>query len=48
MPKHESINYLEFASQDLSQTKDFFKTVFNWIFTDYGPDYAAFSLANLI
>ena len=47
MPKHESINYLEFASRDLSETKSFFKTVFDWSFTDYGPDYTAFSLANL-
>lgn len=47
MPKHESINYLEFASRDLSETKSFFKTVFDWSFTDYGPDYTAFSLANI-
>lgn len=47
MPKHESINYLEFASKDLAETKAFFKAVFNWSFTDYGPDYSAFSLAHI-
>ncbi len=47
MPKHESINYLEYASLDLSATKSFFRDVFGWSFTDYGPDYTAFSLHNL-
>lgn len=47
MPKHESINYLEFASRDLNESKSFFNTVFGWSFTDYGPDYTAFSLSNL-
>jgi hypothetical protein len=36
------INYLEFASKDLAATKLFFREVFNWQFTDYGPDYVAF------
>ncbi|KAA3651413.1 MAG: VOC family protein [Proteobacteria bacterium] len=47
MIKHESINYLEFASQDLTETKSFFKAVFGWSFTDYGPEYTAFSLDQL-
>jgi predicted enzyme related to lactoylglutathione lyase len=28
---------------NIKQTKTFFSTVFGWIFTDYGPDYTAFS-----
>lgn len=37
------INYLEYPATDLIKTKAFFKQVFNWTFTDYGPEYSAFS-----
>jgi len=37
------INYLELPAQHLAATKTFFETVFNWQFTDFGPDYTAFS-----
>ncbi len=47
MNAHEKINYLEFPSQDISRTKDFFKTVFGWAFQDYGEDYCAFSNAGI-
>lgn len=40
---HEKINYVEFPSRDLSQTKRFFSEVFGWSFTDFGPDYTAFA-----
>jgi len=40
--KHEKLNYVEFATSDLSATKHFFSTVFNWQFTDYGEQYSAF------
>lgn len=43
MIPQEKINYLEFPSRDLAKTKAFFSTVFNWTFTDYGPEYTAFS-----
>lgn len=43
MPAHEKINYVEFPSQDLSVTKAFFEAAFGWSFTDYGPEYTAFS-----
>ena len=36
------INYLEIPASDLAKTKTFFKAVFNWHFTDYGPEYMAF------
>lgn len=43
MSKHEKINYLEFPATDLQACKTFFEKVFNWEFTDYGPEYTAFS-----
>ena len=43
MKAHEKINYVEFPAKELETTKHFFTTVFGWSFTDYGPDYTAFS-----
>jgi predicted enzyme related to lactoylglutathione lyase len=43
MHQHEKLNYVEFAAKDLPATKAFFQAVFRWTFTDYGPDYMAFS-----
>ena len=43
MNQHEKINYVEYPSNNLPATKAFFTKAFNWIFTDYGPDYTAFS-----
>jgi predicted enzyme related to lactoylglutathione lyase len=36
---HEKINYVEFPAKDMAATKKFFAQVFNWSFTDYGPEY---------
>lgn len=47
MNKHETINYLEMPARDLEATKRFFQTVFQWSFTDYGPDYMAFRSAGI-
>lgn len=47
MNKHEKINYIEFPSDDLQETKRFFKQVFDWSFEDYGPQYMAFSNAGI-
>lgn len=47
MHKHESINYLEFPSQDMAATKRFFNAVFGWEFIDYGPQYMAFANAGI-
>mmetsp|Transcript_4101 Transcript_4101/g.5314 ORF Transcript_4101/g.5314 Transcript_4101/m.5314 type:complete len:122 (-) Transcript_4101:1257-1622(-) len=41
--KHEKINYVEFPARDIEAAKVFFSTVFGWSFTDYGPEYTAFS-----
>jgi predicted enzyme related to lactoylglutathione lyase len=43
MNHHEKLNYVEFAANNLPATKAFFQAVFNWAFTDYGPEYIAFS-----
>ena len=40
--KHEQIQYLEFLSKDIQVIKRFYTACFDWIFTDYGPDYTAF------
>ncbi|WMS87355.1 VOC family protein [Pleionea litopenaei] len=47
MPRNESINYLEIPSSDLTLTKAFFSAVFNWKFTDYGPEYCAFESSEI-
>jgi predicted enzyme related to lactoylglutathione lyase len=41
------INYIEFKAKDLVETKEFYTKAFNWSFTDYGPDYIAFSEAGI-
>ena len=43
MNEHEKINYVEFPSQDIENTKRFFKNVFGWEFDDFGPEYSAFA-----
>ena len=43
MNQHEKINYLELPARDLAAVKRFFSTVFDWRFTDYGPEYTAFA-----
>ena len=47
MQKHEKIDYLEFPAKYMETTKEFFTKVFGWSFTDYGPDYTAFSNAGI-
>ena len=47
MNQHEKINYLEFPTKDMAATKQFFTDVFDWKFTDYGPEYSAFSNAGI-
>ncbi len=47
MNEHEKINYVELPAKDLQATKTFFTKVFDWSFTDYGPEYIAFSKEGL-
>ena len=44
MSQHEKIDYVEFPTRDMAETKRFFTAVFGWRFTDYGdgPNYTAF------
>lgn len=42
-----AINYVELPANNLEATKSFFSQAFEWQFTDYGPDYAAFSNSGL-
>ena len=37
------LDYLEMPGGDLPAVKAFYAGVFGWRFTDYGPEYAAFS-----
>lgn len=37
------IDYVEFATRELSASRAFFRTAFGWNFTDYGPDYTSFA-----
>ncbi|MEM6646210.1 MAG: VOC family protein [Bacteroidota bacterium] len=46
MDQPQRINYVEFPATDLDATKQFFAEVFEWIFTDYGPDYTSFGQAS--
>ncbi len=41
------INYIELKAKDLGETKEFYTMAFNWGFTDYGPNYIAFSKSGL-
>jgi predicted enzyme related to lactoylglutathione lyase len=36
------IDYVEFSTTDIGETKKFYSSVFGWEFTDYGPDYTSF------
>jgi len=45
--KDNHINYVEFKANDLESIKEFYSQSFGWTFTDYGPDYTAFSDSGL-
>lgn len=36
------IDYIEFAVTDIAAAKAFYSAVFDWSFTDYGPEYTSF------
>ena len=42
---NHKINYVEFASTNIEQTKQFYSKVFGWTFQDWGPEYISFSSA---
>jgi len=37
------VDYIEFPSTNMEETKKFYATVFGWKFVDYGPDYMSFA-----
>jgi len=42
--RHERrIDYLEFPTTNMDETKKFYGKLFGWEFTDYGPEYASFN-----
>jgi predicted enzyme related to lactoylglutathione lyase len=43
---NHKINYIEFVSTDIEQTKKFYSTAFGWSFEDWGPEYISFSSAS--
>lgn len=47
MSTHSKIDYVEFPARDIEASKTFFSKVFNWRFSDFGPDYSAFSNAGI-
>ena len=43
MPTDQKIDYPEFPAADLDLVQAFYEKAFGWSFTDYGPDYRAFT-----
>ena len=43
MRQDGKIDYVEMPGRDLDQIKRFYGDAFGWSFTDYGPDYTAFT-----
>lgn len=43
MPTDQKIDYLELPARDFAAVQAFYEQAFGWTFTDYGPDYRAFS-----
>ncbi len=41
------INYIEFKAANLEQVKSFYSRLFGWKFTNYGPEYTAFTDSGL-
>ena len=40
MHKHHAIDYVELTVRDLTEAKKFYEAAFEWVFNDYGPEYA--------
>ncbi len=43
MPSDLKIDYVELPATDLDSVESFYSSAFGWSFTDYGPEYRAFS-----
>jgi len=44
---NNQIDYIEFKTNNIETTKAFYTKAFNWVFTDYGPNYTAFEESGL-
>jgi predicted enzyme related to lactoylglutathione lyase len=42
MNRNKTIDYVEFHSDNLPATRQFYRQVFGWEFEDYGPEYTSF------
>ena len=43
MPQDQKIDYLELPARDFDAVQGFYEKAFGWTFTDYGPEYRAFT-----
>lgn len=43
MPTDQKVDYIEFPARDFDAVQSFYEQAFNWSFTDYGPEYRAFT-----
>ena len=43
MPSDQKVDYVEFPARDFDATQTFYEKAFGWEFTDYGPEYRAFT-----
>ncbi len=41
--RNNHISYIEYKTNDLGKTKEFYTKIFGWEFKDYGSSYASFS-----
>ncbi len=44
---HNKINYIEFSTTNIEQTKRLYSAVFGWSFQDWGPEYIGFDGAGI-
>lgn len=43
MPTDQKVDYIEFPCADFDAVQSFYEQAFAWKFTDYGPEYRAFT-----
>ena len=43
MPTDQKIDYIELPAKDFDAIQSFYEKAFGWSFTDYGPEYRAFT-----
>ncbi len=43
MPSDQKVDYIELPAKDFDAIQSFYEKTFGWSFTDYGPEYRAFT-----